>query len=68
LAGSDNILGVALSGAGPGVLLLVESVRDIDAMEGRIRQAVSELGPVEILHCEIENQPAQMLSHVLPLP
>jgi homoserine kinase len=68
LSGSDNILGVALSGAGPAVLLLVESSDAIESIEARIRQAVSELGPIEIVRCEIENQPATMLSDALPLP
>jgi homoserine kinase len=68
LSGSNNILGVALSGAGPAVLLLVESSDAIESIEARIRQAVSELGPIEIVRCEIENQPAKMLSDVLPLP
>ena len=68
LSGSDSILGVALSGAGPGVLLLVESSGAIESIESRVRQAVYELGPIEILRCEIENQPAEMISGELPLP
>jgi len=68
LSGSDSILGVALSGAGPAVLLIVESSGAIESIEARVRQAVSELGPIEILRCEIENRPAEMLSLALPLP
>jgi homoserine kinase len=68
LSGSESILGVALSGAGPAVLLLVESSGAIDAIEARVRQAISGLGPVEILHCEIENHPAEMSAGALPLP
>ena len=68
LSGSNHILGVALSGAGPAVLLLVDSSDAIDDVEARIRQAVSGLGPVEILRCAIENQAAKMLSLALPLP
>ncbi len=68
LSGSHNILGVALSGAGPAVLLLIESPSAIESMEERVREAISELGPVEILRCEIENQPAEMTSRALPLP
>jgi homoserine kinase len=60
LCDSDGILGVALSGAGPAVLVLSDSSQPIDAIEDRIRLAVSDLGLVEILHCEIENQPAEM--------
>jgi homoserine kinase len=68
LSGSDSILGVALSGAGPAVLLIIESSGAIESIEARVRQAASELGPIEILRCEIENQPAEMSSRALPLP
>ena len=67
LAGKEGILGVSLSGAGPGVLLLVESSTDMEPLHARIREAVNGLGPVEILQCESENQPAEMLPVVLPL-
>jgi homoserine kinase len=67
LSGSEGILGVGLSGAGPAVLLLVESPDAIEAIETRIGHAVSELGPVEILRCELENQPAHMHAQELPL-
>jgi homoserine kinase len=67
LSGSEGILGVALSGAGPAVLVLVDSSHPIHAIEERIRLAVSGLEPVEILCCEIENQPAKMFAEALPL-
>lgn len=67
LSGSEGILGVCLSGAGPGVLLLVESQGNIQGLNARIQQAVDGLGPIEILRCRIENQAAEMLSGVLPL-
>lgn len=68
LSGSDNILGVALSGAGPAVLIIVESSDAMEAVQARVRKVVAELGPIEILGCEIENQPAKMHANALPLP
>ena len=62
LAGTGGILGVCLSGAGPAVLLLVESEDAIEAVEARVLEAVSGLGSNEILRCRIENHPAEMRS------
>jgi homoserine kinase len=42
LAGTNGILGVALSGAGPGVLLIVESDADAAEISSRIRQAAGD--------------------------
>ncbi|HZD47897.1 MAG TPA: homoserine kinase [Silvibacterium sp.] len=68
LSGSPDILGVCLSGAGPAVLVLVESPAAIEEAEARVTEAASDLGIAEILHCEIEKQPAVMAPKVLPLP
>lgn len=61
LAGEAGILGVALSGAGPGVLLLAESEGAAAEAEERVREAIAgargglaETG-VEILVCELES-------------
>jgi homoserine kinase len=62
LSGSPGILGVCLSGAGPAVLVLVESPEAVEAAEARVRKAGAELEIAEILCCEIENQPAMMRS------
>jgi len=67
LAGSEGILGVSLSGAGPGVLVLLESSSDSESLHARIRQAVNGLGPIEFMRCEIVNQPAERRPAVLPL-
>lgn len=58
LAGEDGILGAALSGAGPAVLLLAE--REDAANEARklVQKAAGEGGPVEILECELESDAA----------
>jgi homoserine kinase len=63
LAGQAGILGVALSGAGPGVLLLGESERAAAGAEERVRAVVAENGAdaglagmgIEIVVCELES-------------
>lgn len=53
LAGSEGILGVALSGAGPGVLLMADSEAGARSAEKRVRQALAAV-PVEVLICGLE--------------
>ncbi len=59
LAGKDGVAGVALSGAGPGVLLLTVSenaakqARDLAAAE------MEGLGRIEFLTCELESRPVR---------
>jgi homoserine kinase len=60
LSGTDGILGVCLSGAGPAVLLLVESSDAMETVEARVSQTISGMGTIELLRCEIENRPARM--------
>ncbi|MGA7887030.1 MAG: homoserine kinase [Acidobacteriaceae bacterium] len=60
LAGQDGILGAALSGAGPAVLLLVEHDGAAGEARKRIQQAVEDAGPVEILVCELESEAARV--------
>lgn len=60
LSGTEGILGVALSGAGPAVLLLIESAGHADAGERRIRETLGQNEPVEILGCSLEKRPAQI--------
>jgi homoserine kinase len=62
LLGTTSILGVALSGAGPAVLVLVDSMVHAQNVEARIQEELSGDEPVEILQCAIENQPALMQS------
>lgn len=54
LAGGDGILGVALSGAGPAVLAIVESEHSLEAASGAIRRAVGDALTVELLGCRFE--------------
>jgi len=59
LAGTDGIAGVALSGAGPAVLLLMTSETAAAGVLGRIQQATEELGRLEILICKTESEAAR---------
>ena len=58
LAGTDGIAGVALSGAGPAVLLLTASEGSAADVLARVQAATQELGRVEILICKLESEPA----------
>jgi homoserine kinase len=60
LAGSHGIMGVALSGAGPAVLLLVESPRALGGAAEAAIQAAAKTGSVEVLTCALESQPAEL--------
>ena len=51
LAGNPGILGAALSGAGPAVLVIVESETAVSAASGAIRQAVVGLPAPELAVC-----------------
>jgi homoserine kinase len=54
LAEREGVLGVALSGAGPAVLVLVESEQAVPAVRELIEERVKQEGSVEILTCELE--------------
>ena len=54
LAGRSGILGVALSGAGPSVLLIVEGTEAFEAAREAIRTAVTGAAEVRILALEFE--------------
>jgi homoserine kinase len=63
LAGSHGILGVALSGAGPAVLVVVEGETTIESASTAIRAAVAGMPDPELLVCPFEfegtSQPIQ---------
>jgi len=61
LAGKGGVLGVALSGAGPAILLLVEAEEAVLETRRRVEEAVADAGPIEILLCELESEPAQVV-------
>ena len=51
LAGKNGILGVALSGAGPSVLVVVESEETVDEASGAVRKALEGLPEPELAIC-----------------
>ena len=54
LAGEYGILGAALSGAGPSVLVVVESEESLPQAEAAIRQALKEMTEPELKLCRFE--------------
>ncbi|MGC2637004.1 MAG: homoserine kinase [Acidobacteriaceae bacterium] len=58
LAGKAGIAGVALSGAGPAVLLLTESDAAAETARRAALEAVRGIERVEIVTCELESEPA----------
>jgi len=58
LAGTSSILGVALSGAGPSVLLLVEEASAINDIRAVVTAWIDSTMPVELIECGIESSPA----------
>lgn len=63
LSGTEGILGVALSGAGPGVLVLIESEAHAPHVKALIDQAVRREIAAEVLCCGLENYPSIMESY-----
>ncbi|MHB8390978.1 MAG: homoserine kinase [Acidobacteriaceae bacterium] len=59
VAGSPGILGVALSGAGPGILMIVERNLDRAALEGLLRKTLSDRSSCEVIECGFESQGAR---------
>ena len=56
LAGHEGILGIALSGAGPAVLVIVESERAVEKSAATIRATLHEMPDAELLVCGFESQ------------
>lgn len=54
LTGTQGILGVALSGAGPAVLVILESEQDLSTASRAIRAALAKLPEPELLVCKFE--------------
>ncbi len=56
LAGTKGILGVALSGAGPSVLLVLDGSSPIEEIRALVTSRLNE--PAELIDCGIETSPA----------
>ena len=54
LAGRDGILGAALSGAGPAVLIVVEEEASLDRARGAIGKALEDMPEPELIICSFE--------------
>jgi homoserine kinase len=66
LAGDHGILGAALSGAGPAVLVVVDGPQILGSASAAICKAVSELEEPELHVCRFEHRgAAQFLGHVV---
>lgn len=63
LSGTEGVLGVALSGAGPSVLVLIDSDEHARRVEGLINKAVQEEIAAEVLRCNLEDHAATMESY-----
>ena len=63
LAGASGVLGVALSGAGPSVLAIIENVENLDAAAFAIRKAVSGLPEPELRVCRFQAAGARDAFH-----
>lgn len=63
LAGARGILGAALSGAGPAVLVIVEGERALEQASTAIRGALSDPGEAELLVCRfVESGASQSMA------
>jgi homoserine kinase len=62
LAGKDGVLGVALSGAGPSVLLLIDENWPIGEIKARVIERTAGALPVELIESGIEASPALVKS------
>lgn len=55
---TDGVLGVALSGAGPAVLVLIASENDAPAVEKNVLEVLSNNGTIQVLKCSLESNEA----------
>ncbi len=67
LSGTGGVLGVALSGAGPAVLILVESEVAMEDVENRVREVTRGFESVEIARSKLAPNPAIMSDFSLQL-
>ena len=59
VAGNAGILGVALSGAGPGILMVVERDLDREGLENVLRKALDDRSSYEVVECGFQSQGAR---------
>lgn len=61
LAGNHGVLGVALSGAGPAVLVVAEGQETLDEAASAVREALKGMSAPELLICRFESEGANQL-------
>jgi homoserine kinase len=66
LAGSYGVLGVALSGAGPAVLVVVETKESLAQASAGIRAALKDMPEPELIACRFELEGARETKRVSP--
>jgi homoserine kinase len=59
LAGQDGILGAALSGAGPAVLVVADGPESVQPASVAIRNALGESPEPELIVCSFQSEGAQ---------
>jgi homoserine kinase len=64
LAGDHGILGAALSGAGPGVLVILDGEKSVEAATEAVREAARDLLEPEILICSFESAGVKLYSAI----
>jgi len=62
LAGSEGILGAALSGAGPSILLLLDEEASTEKVRAKVVESLDSAMPVDFMECGIETSPAVVSS------
>jgi homoserine kinase len=67
LSDTQGVLGVALSGAGPAVLVLVESESAVAEVSERVQDLTGGLEAIEITSCKLHTGPAEMANFHIPL-
>lgn len=60
LAGQEGILGVALSGAGPAVLVIVEDEDSVERASALLKAALKEMAAVELIACLFQSEGARV--------
>ncbi len=63
LVGVAGVLGVALSGAGPGVLLIVEREQNPEELHLSVKNALQEMAGAEILQCGFQSRGGAQNTH-----
>jgi len=61
LAGSHGVIGVALSGAGPAVLVVVHGEQALNCAETAVHEALAGMSAPELLVCRFESEGANQL-------